>query len=130
MAEPITPDELHAIPCISKKFVGSSFKPIKCTSRAEPGTAETPAAPSKGFIFCFRNRFIILAKIKPEAVAIENATAPRKNMPSALVDNFQIRDHIYEAFLTFETAIELDFQYLIIELFRIYNLTGLITQTL
>jgi hypothetical protein len=44
-----------------------------------------PAAPSKGFIFCFRKRFIILAKIKPDAVAIENATAPRKNMPSALV---------------------------------------------
>ena len=29
MAEPMTPDELHAIPCISKKFVGSSFKPVK-----------------------------------------------------------------------------------------------------
>ena len=73
IAEPITPDELHAIPCISKKFVGSSLSPIKCTSRAEPGTAETPAAPSNGLILSFRNRFIILAKIRPDAVAMEKA---------------------------------------------------------
>ena len=84
MAEPITPDELQAMACISRKLVGSSFNPIKWTSRAEPGTAETPDAPSRGFIFFFKNRFIILPKMTPEAVAIEKATAPRQKIPSAL----------------------------------------------
>lgn len=84
IAEPITPDELQAIPCINRKFVGSSLKPIRWTSRAEPGTADTPAAPSSGFIFCFRNMFMILAKITPDAVAIEKAMEPRKNIPRDL----------------------------------------------
>ena len=34
-----------------------------------------------------------------------------------------------EAFLTLETAMELDFQFMMIESFRMYNLTSLITQT-
>ena len=85
IAEPITPEELQAIPCISRKLVGSVLSPIKCTSRAEPGTAETPAAPNSGLIFCLRNRFMIFAKITPDAVAMLKATErPSTNSRSAM----------------------------------------------
>ena len=84
MAEPITPDELQAMPCISRKLVGSSFRPIKWTSRAEPGTAETTAAPNRGFILFLENIFMILAKIIPDAVAMEKEMDPRKKILKAL----------------------------------------------
>ena len=48
------------------------------------GTAETPAAPIKGLIFCLENTFISLAISTPAAVPIENATIPRANIPSVL----------------------------------------------
>ena len=47
IAEPITPEELQAMACMSKKLEGSSFWPIKWTSRADPGTADTPAGPQE-----------------------------------------------------------------------------------
>ena len=70
--------------CMSRKLVGSACWPMTCTSRAEPGTADTPAAPSSGLIFCFRNRFMNLANSRPEAVAMLKATAPRAKMPTDL----------------------------------------------
>jgi len=47
-----------------------------CATLAESGTAETPAAPIKGFTFSLLNTFISLANVTPAAVAKLNATHP------------------------------------------------------
>ena len=62
-AEPITPATLGAIACINKKLCGSSSCPTICTTRAESGTADTPAAPTSGLILSLRNKFINLANL-------------------------------------------------------------------
>lgn len=85
MADPITPEELQAMACIKRKLEGSSFWPMRWTSLAEPGTAETPAAPRRGLIFDFENRFISLAKRTPDPVAMLKATAPNAKMPMDFV---------------------------------------------
>ncbi len=82
MADPITPEILGAIACIKRKLDGSSFCPTIWTTLAESGTADTPAAPKSGFILCFKNMFIIFAKIKPDAVAIPKDIAPKTNIPT------------------------------------------------
>ncbi len=54
--------------------------PITCETRADAGTADTPALPIRGFILFLVKRFIILAKITPVAVATEKAAAPIRNI--------------------------------------------------
>src|SRR5690554_1542517 len=77
-AEPITPETFGAIACINKWLLGSAFRPSCCATRALAGTAETPAAPIKGLTLLpsFKNRFMILAKSKPPAVATAKEMAP------------------------------------------------------
>jgi hypothetical protein len=59
-----------------------SSETTRCTTRADMGTAETPAAPMHGLIRLARgmNRLMIFAKITPPAVLKEKATAPRTRM--------------------------------------------------
>jgi len=44
-AEQMTPATFGQIACINKKLPPSSLGPTICATRAESGTAETPAAP-------------------------------------------------------------------------------------
>src|SRR5690606_37129329 len=75
MAEPMTPATLGAIACMSRKLFGSSCWPTCWTTRAESGTAETPAAPISGLILSFRKRFIPFAARTPQAVATAKLSA-------------------------------------------------------
>ena len=71
MTEAIWPETLTPAACISRKFCLSSASPILCTTRADMGKAEIPAAPIMGLIFSFRNRFISFAIITPPTVSID-----------------------------------------------------------
>ena len=51
-------------------------------TRAAIGTADTPAAPINGLIGVDESLFINLAINTPEAVPIENATAPKPKIPN------------------------------------------------
>jgi len=64
--------------CISRWLVLSYSNPITCETLALSGTAETPAFPINGLIFCpsFRKRLIILTNITPPKVATINEMAP------------------------------------------------------
>ena len=77
-AEPITPDTLGAIACISRWFDESYLRPSFCTTLALSGTADTPAAPTSGLILLpsLINKFITLANMIPPAVAIIKDKAP------------------------------------------------------
>ncbi len=59
-----------------QKIVRVFLLPTICTTRAESGTAETPAAPTSGLIFSVRNKFMNLANNTPPAVAMANDNAP------------------------------------------------------
>ena len=60
----------------------SYFLAKRCTTRAEFGTAETPAAPISGLTLSFTNRFMSLAKSTPQKVAITKDKKPRAKIPS------------------------------------------------
>ena len=84
IADPITPATFGPIACMRRKFLGFSFCPTTCDTRAAMGTAETPAEPIRGFIFPPDSQFIILAVISPPQVDIANATRPRAMMRSVV----------------------------------------------
>ena len=86
-AEPITPATLGPIACIKRKLPGLYCWPTVCDTRAAIGTADTPAEPISGLIFSLLKRFIIFAKITPDAEPNENATIPNVRMPRV----FQLR---------------------------------------
>ncbi len=54
---------------MSRKFCGSSARPILWITRADIGKAEMPAAPIIGFIFFFEKRLISFAKSTPPTVS-------------------------------------------------------------
>ena len=67
--------------CINRKLWGLLSCPTLFATRADMGTAETPAAPIKGFTLLSLNLFIIFAITTPEAVPKLNAIAPRTRIP-------------------------------------------------
>jgi len=78
-ADPITPATFGPIAAISRLTLPSvSLDTNDWTTRADIGTAETPAAPMQGLIFFDAGKkiFIAFAKRIPPAVLNENATAP------------------------------------------------------
>ena len=68
--------------CINKKFWESFSSPTLFTTLAAIGTADTPAAPIRGFILFLLRTFINLAIKIPDAVPIEKAIIPKDRMPS------------------------------------------------
>jgi len=64
---------------LTSDLLDLAFNPSFCTTLALSGTADTPAAPTNGFILfsSLKNKFMILAKISPPAVAIINESAPK-----------------------------------------------------
>ena len=80
-ALPNTPATFGPIACISKKLWGLASSPTLFTTRAAIGTAETPAAPTRGLMVSLLRRFINFAMSTPAAVPIENATAPSAKIP-------------------------------------------------
>ena len=76
MTEAIWPDTLAPTACIRIIFPGSSFWAIFCTTLADMGNAEIPAAPIIGLIFSLRNRFNILANSTPPMVSNTKAIRP------------------------------------------------------
>ncbi len=87
IAVPITPETFGPIAFIKRKFEGSYSRPTLFATRAAIGTAETPAEPMSGLIFFLRKRFMILAMMRPPAVATAKATRPRMMIP---MDSFFI----------------------------------------
>ena len=81
-AEPITPDTFGPMACIKRWFCEFASNPTWFTTLAAIGTAETPAAPIKGFMGVVEKMFINLAINTPVAVPIEKATKPRIRMPT------------------------------------------------
>ena len=73
----MTPATFGAMACMIKKFWGSSLAPTIWQTRAESGTADTPAAPMMGLILFLLKRFMALADNTPAAVAMAKAAAPR-----------------------------------------------------
>ena len=74
------PRRSDPIACISRKFPGSSSWPTRWTTRADIGTADTPAAPIIGFTASLLSRFISLPKSTPVAVATAKAAIPSAKM--------------------------------------------------
>ena len=62
-----------------KLFLSSAAASF-CTSLADMGNAEMPAAPIMGFSFRFRNRLIAFAESTPTAVSRMKATSPMERM--------------------------------------------------
>ncbi len=77
MADPITPPTLGPMAIISRKLDGLSLAPTVWHTRADMGTAETPAAPMRGLTFPPVALHMIFPMITPVAVPMENATRPR-----------------------------------------------------
>ena len=77
MTEAIWPATFAPTACMSKWFCGSASWPSFCTTLADMGKAEIPAAPTIGFIFFFKNRFKSLANITPPTVSNTKANRPR-----------------------------------------------------
>jgi len=71
MTDAIWPETLTPTVCMSRKFCGSSFRPILWMTREDIGKAEIPAAPIMGLIFLpfGRNRFRNFATRPPPAVS-------------------------------------------------------------
>ena len=75
-ADPITPARLGPMACISSQLSGSAFKPSAWDTRADMGTAETPAEPISGFIFSFKKRFMMCTVRMPPKVQTTKVKQP------------------------------------------------------
>src|SRR5574344_1723525 len=76
----ICPETLAPAACIRMMFDGSSLSAIFCTTRADIGNAEIPAAPIIGLIFFLRKRLMNFANNTPPIESSMNAASPSAMM--------------------------------------------------
>lgn len=84
ITDAICPETFTPTECISRKFDLSSSSAIFCTTRADMGKAEIPAAPIMGFIFSLLKILSSFASITPPIVSTINAISPSPIISSVL----------------------------------------------
>jgi len=84
--------------------------------------AETQAAPNNGFIFSFMNRFMILAKMIPDAVAIVAGVRKQRRMMPLIVKQSSSLRLIGRSFSIFHFCLSLNrHQYCLMTIIKLFR---------